>query len=181
MAAPSTCTLHNLTGKFRTNKQLSDSSDPLLAIQGINWAIRKAMGAVPIVINIKACPPENGVDVIEAENVIGGGIHKAKERRLLNWDVVERTDANFGRLRVQNGWSALSDIKDKFLTDGLQKEHSQESVIMIKVENLDHAWTQEQTWGFEEIDGIRRYVRKIVVTKEGKRETARLVFDYELA
>ncbi|KAI8287917.1 hypothetical protein K4K60_011805 [Colletotrichum sp. SAR11_57] len=170
MAAPSTCTLHNLTGKFRTNKQLSDSSDPLLAIQGINWAIRKAMGAVPIVINIKACPPENGVDVIEAENVIGGGIHKAKERRLLNWDVVERTDANFGRLRVQNGWSALSD-----------KEHSQESVIMIKVENLDHAWTQEQTWGFEEIDGIRRYVRKIVVTKEGKRETARLVFDYELA
>lgn len=52
-------------------------------------------------------------------------------------------------------------------------------MILIKVESLDHGWVQEQTWGFEDIDGQRRYVRRIVVTKGQQRETARMVFDWE--
>ncbi|RYP27385.1 hypothetical protein DL767_007704 [Monosporascus sp. MG133] len=78
MACPETNTLRNLTGRFKTNRQLSDISEPLLALQGIGWAIRKVMGAMPVVVSIKQCPAEDGVDVIEAENVIGGGIRRIK-------------------------------------------------------------------------------------------------------
>jgi hypothetical protein len=35
-----------------------------------------------------------------------------------------------------------------------------------------------QLWGFQEIDGNRYYVRKVVVKKDGEEKRERLVYDY---
>lgn len=71
------------------------------------------MGTMPIVITIKSAPAQDGTHTVDAENIIGGGIHRTKEHRILDWTPVERVDANFGRLRVQNGWSTLSDVRQQ--------------------------------------------------------------------
>jgi len=46
------------------------------------------------------------------------------------------------------------------------------------VESEANGWAVQQVWGFQEIDGARRYARNIVCTKGNARETIRLVYDY---
>ena len=48
------------------------------------------------------------------------------------------------------------------------------------VENEGSGWTAWQVWGFGEVGGVRRYVRRIVVRKTGKEEVrrVRLVYDF---
>lgn len=46
------------------------------------------------------------------------------------------------------------------------------------VVNLDSGWTAEQIWGFEIVNGERRYARRVAVVKDGKYELARLVYSY---
>ncbi|KAB5578100.1 hypothetical protein GE09DRAFT_1088505 [Coniochaeta sp. 2T2.1] len=159
MACPNSYTLRNLEGRFRINKQLSDNTESLLALQGIGWAIRKLMVNLPVGVNIKSFLGEDGIYVVDVENTIGGGIYSTKEHRVLDWVPVEGVNANFGKLKVRNGWSALEEINDDFLKFELEKGHDRDDVIFIKVESLDHG--------------------RIVVTKDSKRETARLVFDWE--
>jgi hypothetical protein len=65
------------------------------------------------------------------------------------------------------------------LRAGQEAAQADMGTILIEVESLDNEWVQHQTWGLEELDGERRYVRRIVVTKGHKRETARLIFDWE--
>lgn len=50
--------------------------------------------------------------------------------------------------------------------------------IEVQVENAKVGWTAHQVWGFEEVDGQRRYVRHVVVRKGTNVERARLVYDF---
>ncbi len=57
----------------------------------------------------------------------------------------------------------------------LDDEHVQSWVV-----NVDGGgWTAEQNWGFEEINGERRYTRRVVVWKGDHLQKARLVYDYK--
>jgi hypothetical protein len=87
---------------------------PRYVQQGVSWTVRKLMGVVPIVVHIKPCRTEGDNDILEAETIVGGGIHRSAEQRKLDWQPVERTDANFGRLRVRNGWTASSQVSSRY-------------------------------------------------------------------
>jgi len=58
-------------------------------------------------------------------------------------------------------------------------------VIESNVVNEKMKWTASQVWGFYEVDGARRYVRRLVFksTKDGpekeKRLEKQLVYDYQ--
>jgi len=76
----------------------------------------------------------------------------------------------------------------KFLTgetlvDGSKSEGfavDEEAVFMQSfVKNQDSGWTAEQVWGFEIVDGERRHTRRVVVTKNGEVEMARLVYAFK--
>lgn len=59
----------------------------------------------------------------------------------------------------------------KFIDD----EHVQSWVV-----NVDAAgWIAEQDWGFEEVNGERRYTRRVVVWKGEEFQRARIVYDYQ--
>ncbi|EPS33669.1 hypothetical protein POX_a01335 [Penicillium oxalicum] len=47
------------------------------------------------------------------------------------------------------------------------------------VVNEESGWTAEQIWGFEVINGERRYTRRVAVVKGKKVEMARLVYEYK--
>lgn len=68
----------------------------------------------------------------------------------------------------------------KYLTEGWLKETEEGSVMETFVENEGSKWTGWQIWGFAEIGGERKFVRRIVVRKTDKNEAkrVRLVYDY---
>ena len=57
-------------------------------------------------------------------------------------------------------------------SEGSDPKHVQ--TVMVSKEG---GWVAEQTWGFEKIGGARYYTRRMVVSKSGKSERARLVYD----
>ncbi|PCG88482.1 Hypothetical protein PENO1_110020 [Penicillium occitanis (nom. inval.)] len=51
--------------------------------------------------------------------------------------------------------------------------------IHVVIRSQEQKWIAEQIWGFEVIEGERRYVRRTVLTgTKGNREMARLVYSY---
>lgn len=46
-------------------------------------------------------------------------------------------------------------------------------------ESIGNGWTADQIWGFEEVNGERRYVRHVVARKGDDWKLARLVYDYK--
>lgn len=73
-----------------------------------------------------------------------------------------------------------AEIEDEHLKKGweLEGEEGGKSLFESYVESKDNGWEAKQVWGFQLVDGARRYCRNIVVTKNAEREAIRLVYDY---
>ena len=66
---------------------------------------------------------------------------------------------------------------DDFLKTGfddMEGEH-----VQALAESIDNGWTADQVWGFEKVNGERRYVRHVIVKKGEDWKMARLVYDYK--
>lgn len=50
--------------------------------------------------------------------------------------------------------------------------------IKLVLESKEKGWKGETVWGFEEVEGGRRYVRRLVFRKGEQVEMARLVYDW---
>ncbi|KAJ5659692.1 hypothetical protein N7507_006143 [Penicillium longicatenatum] len=51
--------------------------------------------------------------------------------------------------------------------------------VQSYVVNQEVGWTAEQVWGFELVEGERRYTRRVAVIKDGKFELGRLVYTFQ--
>ncbi|KAK2865417.1 hypothetical protein FQN49_003595 [Arthroderma sp. PD_2] len=100
MAAPKEATVHNLTGTWRMDATLSDSTDPTLQLQGISWFTRKAIGLATITLHVKQYT-ENEVVHIDIAQTLTGGISGTTEKRELGWNTKEHTDHIFGSVKGQ--------------------------------------------------------------------------------
>ncbi|KAM5471941.1 hypothetical protein MauCBS54593_003348 [Microsporum audouinii] len=182
MACPESVTIKSLSGRFKMNKQLSDNSDQLLSLQGLGWVACKAFRMMPIEIDIRQFEDGQGATRIEVDNIVGGGaLGRSKETRQLDWNAIERQHTSFGNIRSRSCWIELHAITDAFLLRGWEGELNVGGLIFSRVESIDHGWIQEQVWGFQEIDGQKRYVRRIVIIKGEQRREARFVFDWVAA
>lgn len=78
----------------------------------------------------------------------------------------------------------VEDIDDEYLKAGFLEGDEEkggpggEKHIISYVESLDSGWTATQIWGFKIIDGERKYVRNVVVTKGSERAEVQLVYDW---
>ncbi|KAI9842034.1 MAG: hypothetical protein M1837_007530 [Sclerophora amabilis] len=182
MAAPDSRNIKNLNGAWVMNKTLSDDPDPILALQGVGWLIRKAISYATITLHIKQYVGEDEPGQpthIDIEQKATGGISGTTERRTLDWQERGHTDGIFGAVTGRSRWTKLEDVEDPFLKKGwLEAEAKENGVVQSYVESDGNGWTANQIWGFEEIDGNRYYVRHVVVTKEDERREARLVYDF---
>jgi hypothetical protein len=86
--------------------------------------------------------------------------------------------------------SAENDAKvQKFLTgetlidgsksEGFLAEEGEGAFLHSWVINTENGWTAEQVWGFETVGGERRHTRRVVICKDGKIATGRLVYAYK--
>ena len=102
------------------------------------------------------------------------------EKRCLNWEKGEHDDHIFGRVAGQSRFIALSEVEDPWMKEGWLPEMSEGDNKMVQsyVESVNNGWTADQTWGFADINGERRYVRRAIVKKGKDVKKARLVYDY---
>ncbi|OQE15851.1 hypothetical protein PENFLA_c030G06832 [Penicillium flavigenum] len=64
-------------------------------------------------------------------------------------------------------------------SEGFLAEEGEAVFLQSFVKNTETGWTAEQVWGFETVDGERRHTRRVVVTKDGKVASARLVYAFK--
>ncbi|CDM37921.1 hypothetical protein DTO013E5_7230 [Penicillium roqueforti] len=64
-------------------------------------------------------------------------------------------------------------------SEGFLAEEGEGVFLQSFVQNVESGWTAEQVWGFEIVDGERRHTRRVVVVKDGKVASARLVYAFK--
>lgn len=141
---------------------------------------RKGIGLATLTLHCKTYTDEAGTTHIDIDQTITGGLKGTSEHRQLDWQTGEHEDHVFGKVRGQSRWIALGEVQDPWMKEGWLPEMSEGDNKMVQsyVESVGGGWVADQIWGFAEVEGVRRYVRRAVVTKGSTRKQARLVYDY---
>ena len=104
------------------------------------------------------------------------------EKRTLDHTWREHTDKIFGTVKGRSRWVRLADVDDdNFLKTGFEDVGDADAEhVQAEAESVGgNGWTADQIWGFEVVEGERRYVRHVVVRKGEDWKLARLVYDYK--
>jgi len=185
MAAPAEITIKDLTGQWVMNKTLSDDTDALLALQGVGWWRRRAIGLATVTLDVKQYVGDDGKPHIDIDQTATGGIKGTFEKRTLDWEIRAHTDHIFGDLKGRSRYLNLDAVEDPFLKDGwLEGDEEKggpngEVHIESWVENEERGWTADQIWGFAIIDGQRYYTRRVTVKKGDEVQNVRLVYNWQ--
>ncbi|KAH7408443.1 hypothetical protein DE146DRAFT_374965 [Phaeosphaeria sp. MPI-PUGE-AT-0046c] len=195
MAAPANVNIKNLQGKWVINKTLSDSPDPVLALQGVGWLTRKAIGMATVTQHLKQSPTtgEDGQPTtqIDVEQFATAGVKGSTENRTLDWHFRGHSDWLFGTLQGRSRYNTLKAVleesKDKgtteedakYLVDGWLKETEEGEVVESFVNNDGAKWTGWQIWGFAEINGERKLTRRFAIRRKDKDEVVRIRLTYD--
>ncbi|KPM40563.1 hypothetical protein AK830_g5996 [Neonectria ditissima] len=185
MAAPPEKTTQDLNGKWFMNKQLSDSPEPVLALQGIGYLTRKGISLASITIEMKQytalpLPPSTSTELVAHVNTSqsASGLNGTHEARCLDNTFRAHSDWIFGNVKGLTRWVSLDEIEDDFLKQGWLVEGDGKTLIFNYVESDNNGWNATQVWGFQVIEGERRYCRRVLAKKGGKTATVLFVYDF---
>ncbi|CCX30157.1 hypothetical protein FPQ18DRAFT_315313 [Pyronema domesticum] len=181
MAAPKDMTTLDITGRWIMNKTLSEDTSEILTLQNVRWMTRTAIGLATITLDIKHFKDKEGVEHIDIQQTMTGGIKGTEEKRTL--DSVERghKDHIFGNVVGKTKRCKVEEVEDEYLKTGWETAMVEEGVIDSYVVNKEVDWVAHQIWGFEIINGEKRYVRHVRFEKKGNNAkviTRKLVYDY---
>ncbi|RPD64978.1 hypothetical protein L226DRAFT_541575 [Lentinus tigrinus ALCF2SS1-7] len=184
MAVPAEMTTRDISGKFIMNKDLSDDSDEILRLQGVGWFTRKAIGMATLYLDVKHYKEDDGIEHIDVAQTITGGIKGTNEHRILDWTEREHEDHIFGAVLSKSRRVTLDDVEREWLKRDWLDESFADGHIIYTCAKSDTAksgrtWSSEQVWGFETVNGEKRYTRHVYF--EGPASeiiTIRLVYDY---
>jgi hypothetical protein len=129
---------------------------------------------------------EHGIEHIVINTTITGGIKTTPEHRVHDdaWGD-EYSDPIFGKSRSRHRRVKISSLKEDDLVEGLLKGgwtqdiFEGDELIDGIVESLNYGWVARLAYGFEDINGERRFVRRTIVTKGDQVRSLRMVFDFK--
>jgi len=186
MAAPTEKNIKDLNGVWVMNRELSGDTNAILQLQGIGWFIRKAIGMMTVTLITKQYTDEEGKVHIDIRQPGYAGIEGTTELRTLDSEWRDHEDHIFGLVKGTTKWIKIADIKEdddaeseKHLKEGWAQETLDGEAIDSYVESVKNGWTARQIWGFGEIGGVRRYIRRVVVKKAGKAQRQVLAYDFK--
>ncbi|KAG9314246.1 hypothetical protein JVU11DRAFT_5033 [Chiua virens] len=184
MAAPSEVTTKAMSGKFLMNKSLSDSFDEILQLQGVSWLTRRAISLFNVVLVIKHTTDEAGLEQIDIDNKVSGGVNASSEDRTLDWVERDEDDNIFGRVIGKARRIPVEEITDEFLKKDWTQDTIDNDIVLTDSWSTpgknNYKWRAIQTWGFAMVNGERRYVRHTTFTSDKRQNPihTRLVYDY---
>ncbi|KAF8179601.1 hypothetical protein K438DRAFT_1603820 [Mycena galopus ATCC 62051] len=177
MAVPANFTSLDFSGKFTKSSSLSDSADAILAQQGIGWMKRKAIEAVPVTLFLRHFTDDAGVERIEVSRAARKASAEKAEEIVLDW-VERQNDGMLGPLVSRARRVQVAELDVNFLKQGWITDTVKHGLVQTHVHS-DKPWTAIQCWGIEEIQGERRYTRRIKFTGgKGDIIEVRFVYDY---
>jgi len=185
MAAPPEVNTLDLSGTFVMNKSLSDDTDDILRLQGVSWFMRKLIAAATITLYIKHYKDNEGVEHIDIDQVGTGGFSGNREERTLDWSDRDVSDRVFGPVKGKSHRIKVEDVEDGWHKEGPwtpdTNEHGLiEAVARSDTEKSGKSWSADIVWGFSEIEGARRHIRKVHFrSPEEDDKLAVLVYDYQ--
>lgn len=176
MAAPESKSLQSLSGRWKLNKDLSDDFTPVLALQGVNILLRKAIGSASV--QLKISQPSS--DHIRMEQTAtSASIPGTTEEYNLDWEWRQNHDAFFGDIEGRSRWITADQAKEFDASGEWIGGDSEGKLIQAVGKKPDDAWTATHIWGFEQVGGERRHTRRVhVVSKEGEEIDVRMVYDF---
>jgi len=184
MAVPDGLTILDISGKYVMNKTLSDQrTDTILQLQGVSWLKRQAINFSTVSLSIKHYKDEDGVEHIDIDQTLTGGIPGTTERRTLWWKEREHEDHIFGHVIGRSRRVKAEELDVAFLQGDWTPDTLEHGLIQSYVESntpkSGTTWIANQTWGIEEINGERRYVRHVKFTgPKGEDIEAKIVYDH---
>ncbi|KAF8640776.1 hypothetical protein AX17_000426 [Amanita inopinata Kibby_2008] len=184
MAVSADFTILDISGKFIMNKQLSDETDEILRLQGVGWWKRKAISIATVTLAIKHYKDDDGIEHIDIDQTLTGGIPGTTEIRVLTWTERPHEDHLFGAVIGKSRRCKAEEMDDDFLTKGWTADTYEHGLVQAygasDTPKSGTTWIAIQTWGMEDVDGVRRYVRHVHFTgPQGEDIQARLVYDYQ--
>lgn len=85
----------------------------------------------------------------------------------------------FGNVKGRTKWIASkTEIGDDAFLKSNWADGEAEEMVFAYVESLDKGWTATQVWGFQIVNGERRYARNVVVAKGTERAEIRMIYDF---
>ncbi|KAJ2969911.1 hypothetical protein NUW58_g9857 [Xylaria curta] len=181
-----------------TNTTLSDPTDPALALQGIGWLLRKAIGAATVHLDVAQYADDSGTWHIDLEQS-ASGLTSTHERRALDWAGREHKDWLFGRVEGRSrwlsaaalaalvapdgearteGWADSAFLAEDWLEGEAEAKGPKGETHVLNHVKADGGWFATQVWGFQDVGGERRYVRNVVVAKGDKFVSFKLIYDF---
>lgn len=112
------------------------------------------------------------IDIVQTVS----GMASSEEKRCLDNEFRGHSDFLFGEVRGQTRWVTLAEIDDAYLAKGWE---AADKYVYSYAESPSKGWVAIQVWGFQIIDGERRYARNVTVTKGEERVEFRMVYDYQ--
>ncbi|KAH6650458.1 hypothetical protein F5144DRAFT_523685 [Chaetomium tenue] len=181
MAAPTTINIDDVSGRWLLNRQLSQSTEAMFALQGIPWIIRKIINFATLeleYVKLDPTPDATAARLAFKQTVRPGGFDTRNEYIL---DGESRTDTVpiFGEISMRCHYVG-SEEAAKHDAVGLETDadNAGHAAILEILRSEPMGWAATTVWGFEVIDGVRRFVKHNSTIKGEKVEKAKLVFDY---
>jgi len=171
-------TTKDLSGTYCMNRKISGDTDECLSMQGVGWMTRKTLSYATVTVKLTHTTNDAGVETIQVDNTVTGGIKGSSETRILDWEWRSQTDHVWGTFKSRARRVNIADVEVEYLKTGW--EEGTESLIEIESDSTEKNWSAVQTWGFQIINGERRYARQVKLTakKPAKTIECRMAYDF---
>jgi hypothetical protein len=130
------------------NKTLSDDTDEILRLQGVGWLKRRAIALATITLYVKHYKDESGVEHIDIDQKLTGGITGSSEIRILDWTSREHDDSIYGPLVGKSRRVKLDEIENEYLKKGWLQDTEQHGAINAYAQSdtpkSGTSWTADQ-------------------------------------
>ncbi|KAK4897705.1 hypothetical protein LTR27_004477 [Elasticomyces elasticus] len=178
MAVPSTVTIKDMSGVYVLNKTQSQSVQTLLKMQGVGFIIRQAVQYSTITVTVKHYTGEDGKEHLDQKQVSTGGITN-EDLRKLDWEWNEVENFIWGKVRGRNRVTKVSELDDDFLKQGWSQDCVEDGVVETVSKSLTSGWAATQIFGFADVDGQRKQVRRVLGRKGDQVERVMQVYDWK--
>lgn len=156
-----------------------------------------------VYLSVKHYKDENGIEHIDIDQTVTGGIKGTSEYRVLDWTERPHEDHVFGAVLSKSRRVPLAEVEREWLKKDWEDESFENGEIIYTCAKSDTAksgrtWSSEQvrrlaivseesllnkhpfkTWGFEQVNGEKRYTRHVFFEgPKGEVIEIRLVYDY---
>ena len=116
-------------------------------MQGVGWATRKIINVATITLHITQYKDGEGVEHIDIEQSLTGGITASPEYRTLDWTPRKTEHSLFGFIIGKSRRNPVAEVTDEYLKSGWLPDVSRDGAIQAYAEadkeKNPHSWESD--------------------------------------